>query len=322
MNARNCFFLIGLCFIFSCTAQKKRFEIVLAPENKQVSITQLDSALPVLIGRLQEIDKGEVSVIHNPSSNNIIIQSACSDKNFISNVLLKQSKLEFYECYTIIDLAEFLTKADEEINNMIKAGILPADNFTKASTKNTNPLFRTLQAAQPYTSPAGAPAYPGYTGIVREQEFAKMKSYLPVLHKHLPIGSKILFKKIEYKKYFAYEVYVVRDDETKFVASDRIKKASSGFSANGMPVINIEFNNVGTLIWSRMTTKNVDRFIGIVIDGEIQSAPHVLSPIEGGKTEITGSFTVQEVNNMAASLSAGYLPAKLQFISMKEITAK
>ncbi|MGW0711380.1 SecDF P1 head subdomain-containing protein [Streptomyces sp. NPDC002643] len=49
----------------------------------------------------------------------------------------------------------------------------------------------------------------------------------------------------------------------------------------------------------------------IVLDGVVVSAPYVASAITGGEAEISGSFTREEAEQLAAQLSTGALPVRL-----------
>ena len=54
--------------------------------------------------------------------------------------------------------------------------------------------------------------------------------------------------------------------------------------------------------------------LGIIIDGELFSAPTIRSKI-GAAGQITGSFTEIEVSDLAAVLNAGSLPARLHLVA-------
>ena len=62
-----------------------------------------------------------------------------------------------------------------------------------------------------------------------------------------------------------------------------------------------------------MTTDNVNRPIAIVLDDIVYSAPNVNGPIEGGNSEISGNFTVEEAQDLASILKIGKIdaPAKI-----------
>ncbi len=91
-----------------------------------------------------------------------------------------------------------------------------------------------------------------------------------------------------------------------------IVRATSGFDAiSNEPIVNIEFNMSGAKKFAAMTSQNIGKTIAIVLDGKVISAPRVNEPILGGEVQISGSFSVQEANELAANLNAGALPTKL-----------
>jgi SecD/SecF fusion protein len=321
VTTKNYLLILTLLCIFSCTAPKKRYQIVLAATDKEVLSSQLDSTLPVLKKRLKEVDKGEITITPDAGKKNITIETTCSDKDFISNALLKEGKLEFCELFTVYELAPLILNADKEIFSMIQKGVLPLEKSLPVNFEKENPLISIMNVPEEYNSGSGN-FLPPYTGMVNDLELIQIKKYLPVLYKHLPVKSKVLFKKIALPKRITYELYVIRYDDTKFTASGHIKTARGDMDYTGHPIVSIVLDNAGSNIWSRMTTKNTGKYIAIIVDDELMSVPTVNGPIEGGKTEISGGFTIEEAEKMAASLSSGYLPVKLEFVSMKEIAPK
>lgn len=67
----------------------------------------------------------------------------------------------------------------------------------------------------------------------------------------------------------------------------------------GLPEINFTLTSDGAAIFAQVTRENVRRQLAIVLDGELQSAPVINGPIEGGSGQITGKFTVQEAHSLA-----------------------
>ena len=94
-----------------------------------------------------------------------------------------------------------------------------------------------------------------------------------------------------------------------------IETAAQGFNAVGNPTVYLQMNEVGARIWSRMTGKASleQSYIGIVVGEEVYSAPGVsYGPIEGGKSEISGNFTIEQTQDLANVLESGQIPkAKL-----------
>ena len=93
------------------------------------------------------------------------------------------------------------------------------------------------------------------------------------------------------------------------ISGDRLTHARSAFDEfTQMPVVNLTFDNQGAAKLAQLTTQNVGRQMAIVIDGEVISAPILQEPILGGNLMISGGFTADEAQQLAAALSSGALP--------------
>ena len=69
--------------------------------------------------------------------------------------------------------------------------------------------------------------------------------------------------------------------------------------------IQLEFNSEGAKQFGKITTDNVGKRLGIVLDGQLYAAPYLNEPILGGRAQITGNFTEEEAKEIAAGLTAG-----------------
>jgi SecD/SecF fusion protein len=67
----------------------------------------------------------------------------------------------------------------------------------------------------------------------------------------------------------------------------------------GHPVINFTLNSKGADLFAQITRDNVGRQLAIILDGELQSAPRINGPIEGGSGQITGTFTDERARALA-----------------------
>jgi preprotein translocase subunit SecD len=83
--------------------------------------------------------------------------------------------------------------------------------------------------------------------------------------------------------------------------------------------VNFRFNIRGAQRFGQATTENLGRQLAIVLDNEVISAPTIQSPITGGSGQISGSFTVEQVNNLAVLLRSGALPAKLTIVEERTV---
>lgn len=86
---------------------------------------------------------------------------------------------------------------------------------------------------------------------------------------------------------------------------------------SGEMAVSLSMNQKGAQIWSRLTNEaysDQNRQIAIVLDNEVVSAPTVNSPINDGRSSISGNFTTQEANDLANILEIGKLPATAKII--------
>ena len=82
-------------------------------------------------------------------------------------------------------------------------------------------------------------------------------------------------------------------------------------------VVSMQMNGQGAKIWEQMTGKAYENQsqIAIVLDNIVYSAPGVTSgPIAGGRSQISGDFTVNQGQDLANVLRAGKLPASAEII--------
>jgi preprotein translocase subunit SecD len=102
---------------------------------------------------------------------------------------------------------------------------------------------------------------------------------------------------------------------------DLIDAQASFDQRTGQPIVTFRFNIRGAQRFGEATTRGVGRQLAIVLDNEVISAPVVQTPITGGSGQISGSFTVEQVNRLALLLRAGALPAKLTIIEERTVGA-
>ncbi|MGQ9559072.1 MAG: protein translocase subunit SecD [Candidatus Oleimicrobiaceae bacterium] len=87
----------------------------------------------------------------------------------------------------------------------------------------------------------------------------------------------------------------------------------------GQAEVHFELNSEGAKIFRRVTGANVGRFLAIVLDGKVYSAPRIKERIPGGSGRIEGSFTREEARDLAVVLRAGALPAPVEVIEERTV---
>lgn len=96
-----------------------------------------------------------------------------------------------------------------------------------------------------------------------------------------------------------------------------LKGAWPGVDEYGNPVVDIEFNSEGAKLFAAVTSRSVGKPIAILLDKKIISAPNVREPIPSGKAQVSGDFTIEEVQDFVIKLKAGALPIPVKPIETR-----
>jgi protein-export membrane protein SecD len=110
------------------------------------------------------------------------------------------------------------------------------------------------------------------------------------------------------------------------ITGEHLKSATAYRDPNtGQFGISFELTDAGATLFSDFTTAHADDdqqpyyYLAIVLDKEVISCPHISSPIPDGKGQISGNFTLDEVNNLAVQLRFGALPIPLRVETTRSI---
>ena len=90
---------------------------------------------------------------------------------------------------------------------------------------------------------------------------------------------------------------------------DVVTEAKNDFNQFGNPVVSMKMNSEGARRWSQLTEANIGHAIAIVLDNYVYSAPNVNGKIDGGSSEISGNFTIEDTKDLANVLQSGKMPA-------------
>ena len=131
----------------------------------------------------------------------------------------------------------------------------------------------------------------------------------------VPEDSEILFESIPDSKgevpIFS-RPYLVRKGAV--LTGDVLQDARVNYTEFSEVYVGVTFDSKGAKEFGRITSANVGKFMAIVLDGTVYSAPRINEPILGGRAQITGNFTTDEANDLAIVLRAGALPAPMKTI--------
>mgnify|MGYP001594731154 CR=1 FL=1 len=172
-------------------------------------------------------------------------------------------------------------------------------------------------------------------GVTDLQEALKVIDVTPVLEFKIerPGGKEkeaileaIETARAEYEKKGAITPNPLLAQDPDFVPTELtgryLKRAQVQFSNQSIgPTISIEFDQTGGDLFARLTKNNIEKRIGIYLDGQILSAPVVREEIKDGRAEISGNFTVPEARTLVRNLNLGALPVPIKLISTETIGA-
>ncbi|MCB9195577.1 MAG: protein translocase subunit SecD [Flavobacteriales bacterium] len=167
---------------------------------------------------------------------------------------------------------------------------------------------------QPMVGYVKTPSDTAYIGAILRSQGAKM--LLPELSGDDQLKFMWYYKQDNYQdeKNNAENVFIlyaaVDTKLDKFnITGDDIARASASTNPDGVGmVVNLSFNSEATDVWGKWTGDKVGQYVGISLDNVIYSFPVINGAINGGNTQISGDFSFEEAEQLAAVLEAGSLP--------------
>ena len=320
-----------------------RLKDLFAGAGKEIKISDNDDAVKT---KLQTIAKGAINQTYkilvkridkfgvaqpniNLDENKGIISvelAGIKDPERVRKYLQSSANLQFWEVYRIDELAPALQLADANLQaylNGINAGDSAKLNDTLLAKQNQNPFFRIINPIDVQKDANGKQYFAPAIGNVALQDTGSFYSYInnDVVKSALPANVKFLFgieeKSVQGQQRFfpLYAVKTLPGSERAPIEGDAVSNAIQQFDQMGKPSISMQMNPTGTKAWARLTTKNVGRPIAITLDDIVYSAPNVNGAIEGGNSEISGSFTVEQAKDLSQILTAGKLDAPAKIVA-------
>ena len=99
-----------------------------------------------------------------------------------------------------------------------------------------------------------------------------------------------------------------------------VGKASVEFNqTTNQPLVGLTFTSDGRDLFATITKAHIGDFLGIFLDGKLISAPVIRDAILDGKGQISGTFTIEEVQSLVRNLNFGALPVPITLLSSQTI---
>lgn len=160
-------------------------------------------------------------------------------------------------------------------------------------------------------------------GFVARKDTAKVSRYLSldVVKNKFPSNIKFVYGAGDRKKgkdpnaILALYALKTAPGGGARLEGDHIVNARADYSAmTGQPNVNMEMDITGARIWKDMTARAIGKYVAVVLDDKVYSAPRVENEIATGNTEISGSFTAEDATDLANILKSGKLPAPAHIV--------
>lgn len=98
------------------------------------------------------------------------------------------------------------------------------------------------------------------------------------------------------------------------ITGNDLKWAGPATNEYGQPIVSLEFSPEGSKKFYAATLRLIGRPLAILLDGKIVSAPNVNEAISGGRAQISGQFTIKDMQDMVIKLKAGSLPVPVEIV--------
>jgi preprotein translocase subunit SecD len=110
--------------------------------------------------------------------------------------------------------------------------------------------------------------------------------------------------------------YLVR--KVAAVTGQDLRGAKPTIDENNRPAVSFSLKSEGARKFGKVTGENIGRYLAIVLDNRVVSAPRIEGKIND-EGRISGSFTTQEVADLSLTLRSGALPANLTYLEERVI---
>jgi len=276
------------------------------------------------------------------------------DPQRVRKLLQGTASLEFWETYEISELVQSLIAANQKVTEIEEAKEALLKSEAKVTAEVTTPevtepkdgaddLLSAIESDSTKTDSLQAQSKKSLfsvliptqrqkgplVGMALAKDTSKVNSYLQNEHVRalFPKNVKFMwgvkpldpFKKQDgtMSKDEIYELIAIKvttHDGRPPLEGDVITSARAETSQRGTYEVNMRMNTEGSNVWARLTKKNINKSIAVVLDGYVYSYPNVNDEIKGGSSSITGNFSAEEAKDLANILKSGKLPAPARIV--------
>ncbi|HJS54725.1 MAG TPA: protein translocase subunit SecD, partial [Chitinophagaceae bacterium] len=219
------------------------------------------------------------------------------------------------------------TKKDDKLSDILSGQPQATDTTASTqalSTGKRRSLGEHIQFATPYQDPqTNTQRWPAVIGYVKIKDTAAVREILNTvatfpgdarLHYGIPETDPNTIKKNDFVGIYVIKTY---GSDKAPIEGDVVTDARQDFDPlTSNPIVQMSMNQKGASDWATLTDKSAKNKIpiAIVLDNIVYSAPVAEQRIEGGESRITGSFTLEEAQDLSSILKVGKLPAPAKIV--------
>ena len=217
---------------------------------------------------------------------------------------------------TAVDTAATAAPAADLTAKLAKKDAAKGDAKAKAEALKQNPLFAVFQPI-----PQGL-AIVGYANA-RDTAQVNKVIYSDIARQVLPAECKLRWgakaedfggENTRGDIFALYALKITEPSGRAPLEGDVITSSKDDFDQMGHPSVSMQMNSDGARRWSQITKQNIGRGVAIVLDDAVYSAPRILTQIDGGNSQITGNFTIEDTKDLANTLNSGKMPAPTRIV--------
>ena len=294
----------------------------------------ITSAFEVLRKRIDKFGVTQPNIQRLGNSGRILVElPGAKNINRVQGLLQSTAQLEFWHVYKNNELGNFLAQANNVLKDVVgEETEVQADTTAAESDSDIDELLAESEESTDEVSTGNNPLFelvegPGFQGgpvlaYFSVQDTAKVNKYLS-----MPQVRSLLPAEQRYAK-FAWGIpeeegvvglYALKGNRNMEppLSGDVITDAQQTYDQMGRVAVSMQMDGRGAKLWEEMTglASTQQSNIAIVLDNTVYSAPGVSTgPISGGRSEISGDFTITEGQDLANVLRAGKLPASADII--------
>lgn len=253
--------------------------ILIGANGRNLSQTELTASAAILTQRLKSFGDETFILTALPEKSQIRVElNGSSNPALIEKLLIKRGVLGFYV-------------------------VCSRDEFVKNPQVN-NELSAVLKTPGHQSLPIGCTDVAG---------MAQASAYLETPG----LGQHLLYAWNDFSNTEEVCLYALKlgEKDGPLACNADIESFTAGNDAQGKPdSFGFSFRPEAVQLWADITANNIGSAIAMVLDGSVIYTPVITDAITGGKCQVTGRFSSDEIRYIVSIVNSGVLPAEFSVI--------